>query len=46
MGVRRKSGEVVVATNDRMFNARSVRTTLVEDRWSGYCSVVRNVPWN
>ena len=47
VGVRRRSGEVWVATKDGIEKARSVRRVPVEDRWGEDCvEWVRHVPWN
>ena len=47
-GVRRKSGEIYVATKGgEIKRARSVRRIPVEDRWSlDNINWVRGVPWN
>ena len=48
VGVRRKSGEVWVATEDGgIQKVRSVRRIPVEDRWGPDCvGWVRHLPWN
>ena len=47
MGVRRRSGEIWVATKDGVVRARSVRRIPKEERWCNDClEWVRHVPWN
>ena len=46
-GVRRRSGEMWIATKEGMKKARSVRRIPEEQRWSVDClDWVKNVPWN
>ena len=47
VGVRRRSGEVWVATKSGLVKARSVRRIPIEERWGPDCvELVKNVPWN
>ena len=47
VGVRRKSGEVWIATREKLSLARSIRRIPVEQRWSRDCvEWVQWVPWN
>ena len=47
VGVRRTSGEVWIATRDKLQCARSIRRIPVEQRWGDDClSWVQGVPWN
>ena len=47
LGIRRRSGEVWVATTSGVRSARSVRRIPVEDRWGDDCvNWVKHVPWN
>ena len=44
--VKRKSNEIMLATEERMLYVRSVRRLPVEKRWSGDCvSWVKWAPW-
>ena len=47
VGVRRRSGELWIATQDRVLSTRSVRRLPVENRWGNDCvGWVSRVPWN
>ena len=46
VGVRRRSGEVWIATKDKILTARSVRRIPVEQRWTqDSLSWIQGVPW-
>ncbi len=47
VGIRQRSGEVWIATEDGVKTARSVRRIPPEDRWCIDCLTwVKHVPWN